>query len=232
MNKFIYVFVFVLLISSCKSFDIPRIQSEKLPYKKDLKISVMIGNSFKPMVGVSVQEAGKKTYNLILEPKVKLSFLRASNCHRDWAAHNPVTATGGLFKKITYLYRYEPNPRVENNSCVLLISALDSNGKHQFAAITFREPDETITAKVHCNGTVKDHYGASICQAKAGTTQGIDLFEAVDVRAAQGCPVPTKVGPNKYNYVIQPDLCLYMFRQKDGFFHKHTTFGYKELIKG
>lgn len=164
----------------------------------------------------------KENYLIYLDAKKDPEILRFSNCHRDAVVHNA---------NDKFTYRFTPNPLIESGSCLLQISALDSKGYHQFGAISFRDTSEDIEAAVYCNGKSMEYRGASVCQAKVGTTQVIEFKEPMQYKESKGCQVDALKKGQKFKFTVKEGYCLFLFRSENGGFHKLTTFGYNNIVK-
>jgi hypothetical protein len=211
-------FVLAAVAFSCTTNGVPN------PDAGEVRKTLQIEDDGETHYGV-VTLGSKPVYTLRFRAKKKAEFIRISNCHRD-----EVFQTGGE-RSLTYVFK--PNPTVERGSCVMLISFLDEKGAHEFGAIDFRDDDETMFANVACNGAIEGQVGASFCQAKSGTIQSLTFSSVTRVREGSGCePATSKDAGNTWLYTMQPGLCVYVFRDDKGDFHKHTTFGYTEILPG
>jgi len=186
-------------------------------FQKDLQIRE--GGNLITGFGVLPKQA---SYHLEMRSKKDAEVIRVSNCHRDLVFYE------GNDK---FTYRFSPNMRIEDGSCLLLITFLDNKGFDQYGAISFRG-DETVPAVLSCNGVSVPALGASACQAKSGTMQGIEFKELMKVKAADGCELPqTNDGGKFWIYTVKTGFCLYLFKSdKNGEFHKLTTFGYNDVL--
>jgi len=220
LKNFLLLTFVAYLLSSCQTPGLA--QSETLAYQKSLLISEM-GSSSVPTVGMVALDY-KDAYHLTFEAKEVPKNIRVSNCHRDLLFENVKT------KK--FVYYFEPT-HLERGDCLLHVTFLDANNKHQYGAVSFRDDGENVPAIVQCNGAVQKTYGASVCQARAGTIQGIDF--SVKMRGkteTPDCEQPTrtdKVG-NAWQLPVKSEVCLYLFESEDGDLHKLTTFGYDDFI--
>jgi hypothetical protein len=222
----------LLVLVSCQSFQIPGIQLPTQSYMKDLDFSVMTQDppTSTRVKGVGVVAGGIGEYAILFEPKHKVTLLRVSNCHRDYPSRYP-NKSGGWFGKSKYMFSYKPNLRVENGSCVFLVSILDEHGRHQFGALAFKQPYEAVNARLHCNGGVKDQLGVSFCQGMAGSKQAIDIYGDVLVKGEEQCPPLIDAGNNKFDFKLGTDLCTYVFMDRNKKTHRLVTYGYNALIK-
>lgn len=206
--------ILTALLSACAGTEAPN-SSEGI-YRKDL----LIKESDKVIYGLGVLPK-KKAYNLEIRAREKAELVRFSNCHRDFID----TKKRGWDE---YSYYFEPNPSIEKGSCVLQITFLDAKGYHQFGAVSFVD-DETLPARLACNGEKKDRAGASTCQAKVGTLQTITFKDSTQVKST--CAKPKTKDSKLWTYAIEQGFCLFLFRSKAGEFHKLTTFGYEDIAK-
>lgn len=205
----------VLLLGACSSI-IPPNPSEGI-YKKDLEIQEASSRFF----GFGVLPK-KNAYRLRIKSRKEPELVRLSNCHRDVIDRDADDK---------YEYTYIPNRSIENGSCVLQITFLDSKGYHQFGAISFKDEDETLEAQIACNGEVMGTEGASVCQAKAGTLQIVSFDSYTEVRGSNGCKLPQSEDGYEWKYSVREGLCVFLFKSEDGSFHKHTTFGYTDILE-
>lgn len=175
---------------------------------------------------------GDKTYHgfAVLPEKERYQFtflsrkspekIRISNCHRDAV----FAGERSIFK-----FDYWPDSIVERDSCIMHVRFLDKSGYHSFGAITFKS-DEKLKSVVHCNGKKTSYIGASVCQAKVGTTQAI-AFEKNDilVKSSNRCSTPEKLD-SQFLFKIDRGFCIYAFKNTRGEYHRLTTFGYTDFI--
>lgn len=209
------IITLTLLLGACATVSPPN-PSEGI-YKKDLEI-IESSNQF---FGFGVLPK-KNTYKLHIRSRKEPELVRLSNCHRDIIDRDVDD---------DYRYTYIPNDKIEDGSCILQITFLDSKGYHQFGAISFRDEDETLHAEVVCNGQVTGFEGASACQAKAGTLQIISFDSYTEVRGSEGCKLPHSTDGYEWKYSVRESLCVFYFKSEDGTFHKHTTFGYTDVLQ-
>lgn len=185
-------------------------------YQKDLEIY----ESGTKIVGLGVLQP-KPSYNFDIRSRHNPDLVRISNCHRDLVLRD---------QKKQFNFPFAPNKAVENGSCVLLFTMLDSKGFHQFGGVVFRENDETLSSTVACNGAVDhDYVGASVCQGKVGTIQSI-AFSTDDVAVKTSCPPPRHDG-KRWFITLAEGFCLFLFKSDKDEFHKLTTFGYNDVIQ-
>lgn len=161
----------------------------------------------------------KANYQLLLLARVNPENIRISNCHRDVLLYD---------QKNQFTYFFEPNENLELD-CILQIKFHDSEGRHQFGAIAFKN-GETLPAIVQCNGSTDNFVGASVCQSKSGTTEVIEFGVEVKVVKGSGCLAESK-DLKKWFLTSKSGFCQYRFVSKTGSEHKHQTFGYDEILK-
>ena len=164
------------------------------------------------------------TYLLALQSRKEPEIVRVSNCHRDVVLRE--------VDDNELSYRFTPNRKVEDGSCLLQITFLDEKGYHQFAAVSFRDESESLPVSVYCNGSTVYYEGASVCQGKAGTLQAIEFDVPVEVLASSGCKLPTtKDDGYLWHFSVKEGYCVFDFKSEDDEFHRLTTFGYNNLVK-
>lgn len=162
----------------------------------------------------------KKSYSFTFESETVPQVVRVNNCHRDEKFKG-----SKVFK-----YDFKPSQRTEyGGNCILSVSFIDPSGSHRFGAVTFID-DETLPARLECNGVPQNTVGVSSCQAKSGTIQAIDFSVKVHgMTQTAGCEQPiNRNGGREWDITISDDFCLYVFRAEDKDFHRLTTFGYNE----
>lgn len=203
-----------MAIASCQA---PTMMKPEAIYEKDLIISEG-GDKF---AGFGVLPR-KKAYSFKFEGDSVAKKVRISNCHRDPSLSKDL-------KKIVP-YEFIPSQRAElNGDCVMTVTYLSAAGRHQFGAVTFVD-DETLPAKLECNGSRRNTDGVSACQARAGTLQTIDFSVKVAGQTiTPGCNQPQSDNNLDWNITASEGFCLYVFRTDDKDFHRLTTFGYNEI---
>ena len=199
------------ILSGCATVQVPLSSST---YRKDLSIR---SGSYQ-ILGFGVLPQAQ-AYHLELRSRKDPELIRVSNCHRDVVFRN---------EDDKFSYGYIPNRSVENGSCILQFTFLDSKGYHQFGAISFVD-GETLPAVLSCNGEKYHAVGASTCQAKVGTIQVIEFEKPLQAKASTGCELPISNG-KAWQYKVKEDYCLYIFKSDSNEFHKLTTFGYNEVV--
>lgn len=212
----LFLVCFLTLFISCCSSTGESLLDVKASYLKD----VCINEKTAPIEGFGVLPP-QDEYFIDFKFKTDPEILRLSNCHRDVVLYN-------VNKK--YTFHYKPNPMIETGSCLLQITALDSKGRHQFGALSFQTKDESLEAVLYCNGSYVRSLGASVCQAKEGTTQVVRFLDDVMYKEADGCKL-VRIDSKSFEITTHKDYCLYMFKDEKGRIHKLTTYGYTDIIK-
>lgn len=205
----------ILIISSflsCCAFDQSEIKDVGKQYLKNLQIN----EESEGFIILPYQDK----YSLKFESEHTPEFIRISNCHRDVIVQKPK-------KKFEYLFI--PNRIIEKDSCLMQITVLDDKGHHQYGAISFVSKDEKLIGNLNCNGKNKQFFGASVCQAKAGTIQSISFKGHVHVH--NNCDDNTDFRDENFILNIKPGYCLYLFKDENALIHKLTTFGYNEILR-
>jgi hypothetical protein len=187
-------------------------------YRKTLKIT----HEEETVVGFAAL-ARLDEYPLFFETAKKPELVRISTCHRDVVLDD----TGDEFS-----YRYIPSKGIEDQgSCILQIATFDDKGHHQFGAVDFLD-DETLMADIYCNGESElAIIGATVCQARVGTDQVIEFATSVEVFAQETCKKPEEFGDGLFRYSMKEGYCIFLFKSEDGELHRHTTFGYTDIMK-
>lgn len=189
---------------------------ENLLYKKEV---VMTIDGVKAS-GVYVAPKQTAAYQIRFELPDKPNVVKLSTCHREEIFRD-------VGKKLDYEYR--PIAGLETNgSCLLEIAAFDEEGAHLWGLIEFAGT-ETMTGHVGCNGQTYLAKGVSFCQTRTGLIQTITFKNVVKVFSPERCPKMNTKDQLTFEYVMSVDKCIYLFSDgKEE--HRHTTFGYEEVL--
>lgn len=184
-------------------------------YRKEVEINVD-GSKAK---GVYV--APRRTlYKVRFELPDKPNVVKITTCHRDETFRD-------VGKKLEY--EYKPVIGIEDSgSCLFEMGAFDDTGANLWGMIDF-EDTETLPAIVHCNGELIKANGASICQSKAGLIQAVSFSVHVEVFQKDNCPKMESEDKMTYVYSMARNKCIYLFFDGTDQ-HRHTTFGYDEVL--
>lgn len=192
------------------------IDPEKV-YKKELSITYE-GRTFDGFGSLPKRDK----YNILIKSRKKTDFVRITNCHRDIIMREVKTRE--------FYYTIVPNNAVEDGSCIINIWFLNEDGGNEFGALSLTVDHETIPASVSCNGEIGTYAGASVCQAKTGTTQMVVFNKEVMAKASNGCGPINTDDYKTWKYQIKQNFCLYLFKNESEELHKHTSFGYNEIV--
>lgn len=164
--------------------------------------------------------AKRPTYKIRFELPDSPSVVKITTCHREETFRN-------VGKRLDYDYR--PVLGLEDlGSCMLEMGAFDEDGCYMWALIDF-EDDEKMPAWIGCNGVNFTARGASLCQSKAGLVQTLTFGSAVEAFSKDNCPKMESKDKIHFSHSMAPDKCIYLFSNgKD--LHRHTTFGYDEVL--
>lgn len=204
---------FIFIIYSCKSVKLAEIDYE---YRKELTIESS---------GVVIKGFGnldkRDKYELVFKSEVDADLIRINNCHRD-----------EIFRSVEdneFKYTYTPNSSIENGSCIIHIAFLEKEGFNEFGALTFTD-DETLKANVSCSGSKYEAIGSSTCQARENTIQSIEFEAEVENNNPDDCEIKKESG-KLYSYYMKSGYCIFLFKDLEGNYHKHTSYGYNEVYR-
>jgi len=216
--------IFVTLIFSlfaCGTIPQPDIATglkDGVIYKRDMQICL----DGKCEEGVIVAPR-KGYYEFKIEAHGNLDLFTFSTCHRE------ETTERHSKKKWFRSNRkvkgtYYPSPGIEDGHCPVYIGGYDIKNRHSWAFADFEDPEYTLKAKLHCNGSYREFNGVSVCQSRVGLIQVVEFDELVTVDA---CGL--KGSGKKFEFKIPRGECVaVIFGQKT--MHRLTLIGYDKII--
>lgn len=170
-----YLLLFLFLVTGCATVQdkIPGNNEPLYKYQGDMEIWID-GGHFK---GMAVTKLEPKK-NITIRSKAKLDLLVTTSCSRydkvekidfkeGWFG------TGGKSAK-QYTFSVDLNGKEQEGTCPFYVQAFDMGGVTDWGYITWRT-DETIRSTLDCNVRQNSYAGHSVCQALAGTEQGISF---------------------------------------------------------
>jgi hypothetical protein len=219
INIFFYIVIFFFL--GCPSVNQKLVNT--INYRKDLKFKV--NDHF--FIGVGIPPLAD-SYKIEIEAPFELDLIRIETCHREISIQDAFYKKRIIKKRKKYHFIFKPL-EIEKD-CIIEISALSKKEAHSFGMIVLNNNEYGLTAKSICNGTIKNHKGVSLCQAKNELIQVIQFFKNVEVRG--DCPI-MEMSKNKFKYEVKPNHCVFLFMQRDlgkRKIHKLHVFGYEKII--
>lgn len=219
--------LFAAFFSSCTS--VPQKLDVNAFYKRDMKITV---NDYKGE-GVLVVPHSEDGYKFEIKAKGKLDLFTFTTCHREISKEE--AGQGGIFgdrKKVKL--DYIPSHGLETGTlCPVHLGGYERiKGRHSWGYVDFEGPENTLPARVLCNGNQYNARGVSICQAKVGLIQEISFPVDVLYSEDPGCPLQITSSDDKrfFRYTPTVDTCVFVFMDDDERAHRHTVIGYEHLL--
>jgi len=193
-------------------------------YKYKADIQITLGDrTFDGLAATKLD--GPLTFTI--ESKVRLDRLEINSCSRH-LVYEKVDKNwfGGVGKKFTYTYT--PNAIELDGPCPIFIQAFDRAGLSAWGYIGLRT-DETLPAKVSCNGTNWTFSGFTVCQTKAGYIQAIQFdSEIKDFEADESCGL-TRKSPGDFELKPALGFCYATFNDGSKW-HRAVFLGYETVL--
>jgi len=210
----------VVLLSSCSNLST---HNSETFYKRDMLLEI----NDKEYEGTAVVED-------ISDLDIKAFFkddgdlLRIKTCHRSLDYEKVWKTKAGIFvKKDSARIELKLNTPIENQDyCPIEITAFSHSGKHSWAFMDKKTPNETLSAMYRCNGEsgVKD--GVGICQSYVGLEQRIEFQVPVNIRTS--CPY-FRIDEMAFMFKPKKGYCTYSFKSEVGTYHRMTAIGYEAI---
>lgn len=200
--------------------------TEKPPlyqYRANMKISVD-GKTFD---GMGVTTIGVKDITFVSQ--AALDLLRITTCHRDFSIEK---VDKGWFggSGHTFVYHYEPTEKERAGVCPMYVQAISKDSVTDWGYLAFRT-DETLPAKMDCNGTAWTFAGISVCQTKSGLDQIIRFDHPVKYVSDPACQLKP-ITDQEYMVRGNPGFCYAEFSDGKAW-HRLILLGYQSvLIRG
>lgn len=224
----------LLFMSGCSS--IPQKLDPDKFYKRDLPFCVSDIGCYE---GTAVIPK-KDFYAFEVAPKgdASVDMLVLDSCHREFTKEGSEKTVLGFFGKIFgkkkegYQIQYMPIPGIEDDGdCTIRINTFEKDkGRHAWAVIRSQHEKYQLPATIYCNGEVRNEYGVSLCQSKAGLTQKIEFPEKVQIITDEKCELPKKSPSGGYEWKITHGECGYTVRGESGRIHDLLTIGFEGLL--
>lgn len=229
--RLIILFLFFILIACSSVKDVVPQKEENL-YKFQGDMIVTVDNvAFKAMAVTKLES----TKQITIQSKARLDLLVISSCSR-YEKFERINYKSGWFglggesaKALTYVYA--PNEKEMEGTCPVFIQAYDMKGVTDWGYVTWRT-DETLPATLSCNAKTTRFAGHSVCQAMAGTEQGIK-FE-VPVKSFEATETCKMVRDSDRTFSFRPQMGFCYATFFDGAnWHRLTALGFERaLVRG
>lgn len=234
MLQFLNLIAAGLLLLGCASIP-SEFPNPDVIYRKDMILSVN-GIDYE---GVAVIPQ-KENYKIHITAQGDLDLFTFDTCHREEIS---VEAWNKVDKKFLFFKRKIENKReidltyipteIEKGYCPANFGGYEKlQGRHSWGFLDFQGPEETLPAKIYCNGSEIVSSGVSACQSKEGLIQAIKFSEPVKVYPTKGCEISSS-NLDYWEFPIHKGHCVYAFKGSSGRIHRATFLGYeKVLIRG
>jgi len=215
--------IFFLLFSISCASQPQKLQTE-IFYKRDIQINI----NGKEIDGVGVVPMSNE-YKIEIEAKGDLDLFTLSTCHREIA--NERAWNSGLFpNKRKTKVNFKPTEIEIEDYCPMMLGGYEiTKGRHSWGVVDFKTKEETLDARLICNGVDSNFNGVSICQAKEGLLQRIIFNTEVTVDPDEDCQLPILKG-KIFEFSIKKGLCVYAFKGQNKELHRLTTVGYEHIM--
>jgi hypothetical protein len=219
LKQLIYVLLFLLSSSSCTGTGGANLPTDKV-FKKTLKMSVNgVGG-----VGTMVVPPASK-YEIDIEFDARAELVKLRTCHREVTEEKE-----GFWKRKEHKFLLQPTSPMETSGfCPIEIGVFDLDGANSWGLVEIA--NESLPAKVYCNGETKTYRGVSLCQSMVGLIQRVKFNSHVSYTGAVDCPKLDNRGDNVFEYVMGAEMCVYVFYDhvlKQ--YHRHTATGYDYVL--
>jgi hypothetical protein len=190
---------------------------------------------------ISIEFEGKKYSGTAVLPKRssyevkivsagKLDLFTWSDCHMEHTQED--AGEGGIFsRKDTVVFNYRRDFAL-STYCPVEVGGFEAmKGRHSWGFIDFESEEETLPAKVYCNGYVFESKGVSVCQSAKGKLQKIVFSVPVStVVDDDKCPMRISSDSKTFEFPLSRGYCAYPFKEINGDrFHRLTTLGYDKI---
>ena len=223
--KILLFSLFVLTCVSCSTLIDKKLDANKY-YRRDIKI-IVNGETF---IGYGIPKKAD-SYKIKLIAHGKIDEVVFTTCHRVRTFLNK--KKGFFRKKNTFEYIYKPVKGIEDQSgCYLEIGTRDIKiGKHGFGTLDFHT-GETLSAELRCDGSLfPKQGGVSMCESRQGLLQEISFKDEVKYSVDDKKCGYLMTDDNKtFQYITPVGECIVFFGTKDGRFHRHTMFGFNDIL--
>lgn len=211
MRKVLKALIFLTAVS-CQTVSNLNLEDT---FKRNMRFSI----DQKAYEGVAMVDK-QHSYDFVLYLSKEPDIVKLKTCHREVEFKDPDD-------KIRY--HYVPSHIEKKSPCFVEIIALKDNGQNEWALIGFKNPDETLKAKIACNGKAYPLRGAEICQASAGLRQSISFEREVEYQYSERCSDLITDDKIYFEYEISKDVCQYLFSDGKDYF-RLMSFGYQEIL--
>jgi hypothetical protein len=193
---------------------------ELYKYRGELTITVD-GKAFE---GVAVTKQGP--VNIRIDSKFGLDRIQFTSCGRHDVKRDLESSWFSKTKNFTYAYT--PNEMESQGLCPLYIEAFNKQALAAWGFVAFRK-DETLTARVGCNGVEWKFAGYSVCQTKAGLDQSVSFEQ--DIEDYEADPLCNMKKTSARTFTVRPGLgmCAATFYSK-GLWHTMNLLGYERVL--
>jgi hypothetical protein len=218
--------VFLIAFSGCTAAEKVDSASSEIFYKRDIKIEYG-GKSYR---GIAVLPSGVN-YDIKITAAGKLDLFTFTDCHMEHTAED--AGQGGIFSRKNVVDFKYSREFAGASYCPVELGGYEVKGRHSWGFIDFQSPNETLPAKIFCNGYSENTAGVSVCQSKKGLYQKIVFPVGVETNlATDTCPMPISIDSKTFEFPTVPGLCVYAFREFSGArrFHRLTTLGYDKIL--
>ncbi len=156
---------------------------------------------------------------------ITLNRVEISTCSRHEVIRN---TTKGWFDSVknTMVYRYIPTAYELEGHCPIHFQAFNDHVQKAWGMIAFRN-DQTMPARMDCNGVGWSFSGISMCQTKAGLEQQLVFKSPTEFEATPECKIETT---DKLKFQVRSTVGWCKATFTDGKeFHDLIQLGYEEV---
>lgn len=223
----------VAFILSCASVQ-PQTTPKGPLYSYRAELSIGLGGS--EFTGLAVTKLAP--VNIVIKSLVSMDRIQVTSCARQNICEN-----GGFCDSQfvidrdwwtgsgkSAVYYYEPNEAESKGVCPLYIEVYSKADLTDWGMVAFRT-DETLPAKLACNGSGWTFSGLSVCQTKNGLDQSIKFDRALKAFESEPACHMTQDATDATKFWLRPEMgfCKAVF--SDGANeHRLLLLGYDSVL--
>ena len=175
----------------------------------------------------------KKHVNLMTYWAYPTEAIEVVTCHRSYIIRAGSSRGLGRFKRGSKKAKIDfvRVPLEMQPECPITLQAYDTkSGLHSFGGVYFRHTDETMVARMQCNGATSMERGVSICQSRAGNLSALTLPEGTAVAYDPEKHCEGVMIGNTWEYKQTIGKCVWVFYKPGEGYHLHIAWGYNKII--
>lgn len=191
--------------------------SPDVSYQKNLMMTV----NGETASGVMVIPKASR-YDLTVTYHGSPELIRIGTCHRE------IIVDKSELKSSSFKTQFVPISLIESDGyCPINVGVFDKEGLYAWGLIEIR--NESMKAKVFCNGKTTNELGVALCQSRTKLVQSISFDTQVKVSQLGTCSAPYTADNKTFKVETSDGICIYLFSANKSYF-RFTTYGYTDIL--